>query len=41
MDTSVTITEMMRAMGEKARAAAEVLAFASQERKYAALIRHA
>ena len=38
MDTAVNISEMMRSMGEKARAAAQELAFASQERKYAALI---
>ena len=38
MDSAVNITGMMRSMGEAARAAAQDLAFASSERKYAALI---
>ncbi len=38
MDSAVNITDLMRAMGEAARAAAQDLAFASSERKHAALI---
>ena len=38
MDTAVNISDLMRSMGEAARAAAGELAFASSERKYAALI---